>query len=328
MGRGTDRLERWRAVRLPWGLLGALLALVLACERAEPAAAPEPADATLEVRREAAARRGIEWLITRKDAMGPDWAFAIFSYLDPIVRDPALAARCRAKLDEVVRVPLASLPAGFQDPELLRLPRLRLIVAELLRRKRAGEPWEEAAAALEALLERHHQEFWVSAPLLQQLTFLHGFSELGIEPRRTLDDVVRAIRARWAQGDPELMFRNAGFMLALTHVFYTASGYLTRSPDPAAFGPELEMLRRALRHYLTAPVPPQRHFLDVQAEVLLALEVLRVPEDDDMRAMSERLLGLQNPDGSWGEASGNHDAHATIVAVQALLEPPAELRRP
>jgi len=244
------------------------------------------------------------------------------------VGDPALAERCRASLDETSRVPIATLPDAFSDPALLRLPTLRPIVAELLRRKRAGEPSEEAVAALGALLAQHEDEFWSGAPLLQQLTFLHSFSVLGIEVERSPDDVVGEIRSRWEQGDPERLLEDAGFMFALTHVFYTASGYMTHYPDPAAFAPEIGMLRRALRRYLSEPVPAQRYFLDIQAEVLFALELLRVPEDEDMRAMAERLIGLQNADGSWGEASGNHREHATLVAVQALLDHPAELRRP
>lgn len=315
IGRQPARLRRC-------GLLAA--ALALACEGGETGGADPP----LAVRRDAAARRGIEWLLARKHAMGPDWAFATFSYLCPVVRDPTLAERCLASLDETSRVPIVELPAEFRDPDLLRLPRLRPIVAELLRRKQAGEPSEEAVAALEALLLQHGEEFWRSAPLLQQLTFLHSFSELGIEAQRSLDDVLREIRARWERGDPEQLLGDAGFMFALTHVFYTASGYMTRHPEPAAFGPEIGMLRQALRRYLAGPVPPQQHFLDIQAEVLFALELLRVPEDDDMRAMAERLLELQNPDGSWGEASGNHREHATLVAVQALLDPPEEFRRP
>jgi hypothetical protein len=327
VGSGYKGLERWRAVGLRCGLLAAALALVLACERLEPGGT-DRSDAPLAERRDAAARRGIEWLFARKDAMGPDWAFATFSYLYPVVRDPTLAKRCLASLAESSRVPIAELPAEFRDPELLRLPRLRPIVAELLRRKRAGEPHEEAVLALEALLLQHQEEFWRSAPLLQQLTFLHSFSVLGIESQRSFDDVVQEIRARWARGDPERLLGDARFMLALTHVFYTASGYMTRHPDPAAFGPEIEMLRRALRRYLSGSVPPQRHFLDIQAEVLFALELLRVPEDDDMRAMAERLLELQNADGSWGEDAGNHREHATLVAVQALIDHPDAFRRP
>ena len=64
------------------------------------------------------------------------------------MRDPALAARCRAILDEASRAPIHPLPAEFRDPDLLRRPRLRPILAELLRRKRVGEPYAAEAAAL------------------------------------------------------------------------------------------------------------------------------------------------------------------------------------
>ena len=310
---------------LPSGVFAAALILSFACEQRQPSDAA-PYDAALAARREAAARRGIEWLVGRKDAMDAKWAFAIFSYLYRIVPDPALAATCRAILDERTRVPFVALPVQFHDPGLLRSPTLQLILAELRRRKWVGEPYAEPSAALEALLHRRAETFWRATGPTQQSVFLANFTELGIEPKRTLEDVVGELRETWRRGDSESLLLDVSFMFALTHVVYTASEYFTRYPDPEAFTPEIAILRRALRRYLTGPVPDHRFFLDVQGEVLSVLKLLRLREDADMRAMSERLLGLQKPDGSWGEDFGNHSYHATEVAVEALLDLPAEFR--
>jgi len=176
------------------------------------------------------------------------------------------------------------------------------------------------------LLHRHADGFWRQTPSIQQSVFLASFEELGIEPKRSLEDVVRGVREAWRRGDRASLLLDPDFMLAVTHVLYTASGYFTRDPDPVAFAPETAILRQALHRYLTGPVPADRVFIDVQGAVLSLLKLLRLPEDADMRAMSERLIELQNPDASWGQHAGNHSYHATEVAVEALLDLPAEFR--
>jgi hypothetical protein len=306
-------------------LCGLCCLLALACEPGAPDGSRAHGD-PLAAARDTAARRGIAWLADNHAKMGPTWTFAIFSYLYPIVADPALAATCGALRDEASRVPFLSLKEAFRDPHPLRLATLQPTVAELLRRKWAGEPWEDAALVLQVQLRERADGFWKHVPLGQQAVLLHGFSVLDIDAKRTLDDLVRELRATWSEGDPEALLVDPRFMFGLTHVFYAASGYFTHYPAADGFGPELEILRRALRRYLAAPVPPEGYFLDVQAEVLVALALLRAPEDDDVHAMHERLLGLQNPDGSWGERDGIDRYHATVVAVQALLDFPDEFR--
>jgi hypothetical protein len=86
------------------------------------------------------------------------------------------------------------------------------------------------------------------------------------------------------------------------------------------------MLGAALRRYLSGRLPERRAFLDLQAEILAARKLVRLPEDEDALAMAEHLLALQHEDGSWGEPLNNHDLHATFTAVLALLDYPARLR--
>ena len=69
------------------------------------------------------------------------WAFAVFSYLRPIAPDPELARDFRRIRDEAAREPFVAMPADLRDPSVLELPTLHPIVAELLRRKRMGEPY-------------------------------------------------------------------------------------------------------------------------------------------------------------------------------------------
>jgi hypothetical protein len=295
---------------------------------AREAASPERSHgAPLAARRIAAARGGIEWLLGQREAMSPEWAYAVFLTLVPIAPDAALADACRERLDAAARTAFAALPERWSDPTLIEAATLRPIVAELLRRQRVGAPWRREALGLEALVQPRAAEFWGGLAPAQQAAFLYGFSALGIEAGRTLGDTASLLRLRWRTNDHARLLGHAPFVYGVTHVLYTASRYFERFPDPQTFDLERGILREALWHYLAAPPPKERIFLDLQAEILVGLRLLRTPEDDDMRAMSERLLALQSPDRSWGEESGNHRFHATGVAVQALLDYPEEFRR-
>ena len=335
-----------RAAVLAGALLVSVLALGLWLERAWPgyagddptavasvgaagqAATSEPAHgAPLAARRAAAARRGLAWLLDQREAMSPDWAYAVFLTLVPIAPDAALADACRERLDAASRTAFAGLPERWSDPTLLEAATLRPIVAELLRRQRVGATWRGEATGLEAFLRPRAAAFWGGLAPAQQAAFLYGFSALGIDPGWTLGDTASLLRLRWRTNDHARLLGHAPFVFGVTHVLYAASRYFERFPDPQTFALEQGILREALWHYLAAPPPQERIFLDLQAEILVGLRLLRTPEDDDMRAMSERLLALQRPDQSWGEEVGNHRFHATGVAVQALLDYPEEFRR-
>src|SRR5262245_10158266 len=170
--------------------------------------------------------------------MSPDWASSVFSNLIPIAPDATLADACREALDAASRAPFQSLPANLQDPALLEVSTLRGIVAELLRRQRVGEPWQEQARALAPLGRAHAAALQRDAAPAQQAVLLYGFSSLGIDPGWTLADTVRLLRQRWRTNDPERMLGHAPFIFGLTHVLYTASGYFERYPDARAFAPE------------------------------------------------------------------------------------------
>jgi hypothetical protein len=282
-------------------------------------------DDPLATARAAAVERGFAFLLAQQPGMGPEWALSVSTYLEPLAADAEVAARLRAQGAAAARVPIAPLPASFDEPGLLALPTLRPLLGELLRRKRIGEPWEPAAHGVERLLQRDSVAFWRAVPLGQQAQLLHAFEALGIAPGRTLDDLKVRLRRLWRQSDRRSLLDDADFMLGVTHVLYTASDYLRRAPDPAHFPPEREILRRALVRYLEEPPPAEAIFLDLQAEVLVGLRLLRESDAPPLRAMQRRLVALQRDDGGWGDGDAPSRWHATLVAVQALADYPPEL---
>ena len=303
-------------------ILRILLAAALGAVGALSSCAPEP----LEMRRAAAARRGIEWLVANREGMSQDWVYAIFTSLYKVAPEGDLADSIWTITEEALRTPIVELPPSLDDPRLLQSQRFRPVVGELVRRKQMGESWEEPTRQLQAPLRSHETTLWKRMQLTPQLVLLHQFAMLAVETQHSMDTVRREIRSRWQSGESERLLVDLEFMFGVTHVFFVASGYFSQYLDPRDYVSEIEMLDAALRRYLSGRIPKRRAFLDLQAEILAARKLVHLPEGEDAIAMVERLLALQHEDGSWGESFKNHEFHATYTAVLALLEYPTRLR--
>ncbi|MCP5055462.1 MAG: hypothetical protein GY937_01925 [bacterium] len=313
-GRGVGTLRT--------AVTGIVLVVVLGAVGVLEGCAPE----TLEVRRAAAAQRGVEWLIANHDQMPHEWAYVIFPSLYKVLPDGDLVALTGVIGENASRRPILELPPDLDDPKLLRLLRLRPVVAELVRRKQMGEPWEGPTRQLQALLRRHEPTLWRRLESTQRVVLLHQFAKLGIETQLSVDAVRQGIQSRWQNGDSKKLLVDIQFMYGVTHVFFGASGEFSGYLDAADYELEIEILGAALRRYLSESVPERRAFLDLQAEIMAARKLVRLPENEDALAMTERLLAFQHEDGSWGEPGLNHEIHATYTAVLALLDYPPSFR--
>ena len=62
--------------------------------------------------------------------------------------------------------------------------------------------------------------------------------------------------------------------------------------------------------------------LDITAEMLICLKLLRVPLSDDIEKLRLNLAKAQQPDGSWGSSgsSMNELSHHTLMSTLALIE--------
>ncbi len=278
------------------------------------------------MRRAAAARRGIEWLIANREGMSQEWVYTIFTSLYKVAPGGDPAGSIRTITEVALRTPIIELPPNLGDPRLLQSRRFRPVVGELVRRKQAGESWKDPTRQLQEPIRHHETTLWKRMQLTPQLVLLHQFAKLAIETQLSMDTVRQEIRSRWQSGEPERLLVDFEFMFGVTHVFFVASGYFSRYLDPGEYALEIEILDTALRRYLSGRMPKRRAFLDLQAEILAARKLVHLPEGEDAIAMVERLLALQHEDGSWGEPFKNHEFHATYTAVLALLEYPPRLR--
>ena len=316
----------------------ALCVCAWSCRGAQPPATPEggdtaetapaePAPDPLGAGGAAAARAGLDWLIEHRDALPPGWAFHCFYHLGRVVEDEDLAATIGAIVDEYAAptrdVPL---PTSLDDPIFLNQRTIGLMVRELLRRKRAGRPYQEPAKKIETLLAGKEHAFWSKATPTQQIIFLFHFDELGIGAELDMETIVDGLRRRAEEGDPARLAAGDQYMLALTHVVLYESRYFGDYVDAAELEFIVSAFRAALRHYYDAP--PNDLFLDVQGEILVCLKLLRVPDDELIAAARANLIERQLPDGSWGgpRLSPSRKAHLTYTAVLALWDYPDDFR--
>jgi hypothetical protein len=274
----------------------------------------------------AAALRATKYLIDAAPTLDQLWSLTTFDRLYKIAPTEGLARRFKDLFDEAMARPMVHVPERLDSPRLLEARELRPIVIELWRRKMTGAAWKEPAAAIEAFLVEHEDEFWPPIMSTQQLVFFHLFHRIDIETRRTKEDVARELRELWTNGDRERLVLDITFMYPVTHVIYVDSGYGDRFLDPADYPIEVEILDTALAHYAVRfPINPM--FIHLAFEVLTSRRFLQLPETGEARATKGKLLLLQDESGSWRPGTGNDTIHATREAVHALGRFPLELRR-
>ena len=275
-----------------------------------------------------AASRGLEWLLDNADEMPPGWAPFFLLRLHRATSEAETASR----IERVIRDDSAPsrrfpLPDDLGDPKLLRSPNLMSVLFELRRRKAVGEPYEAQAEVVRKLLESRGQQFWPRVRLTQRIVYLYQFRELGWEAPFEFEELVRQVgmwakSRQWrggAQDQPTLY--------AITHLILVEGRYFQEYVDPERYKSMVPFLLLSLKRLTSEGLRGERE-LDIAAEILASLALIRYPDNDLTRDVRKRIIAAQNPDGSWGDGDGvtAGKVHATALAVWATMILPSELR--
>jgi hypothetical protein len=333
------------------GLLGA--AGTWSCDRARPApprppapAAAHPAapprppapaaanpDASLAHQADAAARRGIAWVLANQARLDQDFVATVLRDVARITPDDQLAQRMRAAASGM-KVHAVRLAVDLGDPRYRHWSGVSSLVEEIARRRCVGQPDAAAARRLGAHLARPEtaglEPAWRPTARLIRAHYLRA---AGLGPddlmRREIDEVRALLRGGQAHLRGTAAVSAYECQFALTHIVFTASWYFREYPDPRELAPEIAQLRELLAHYGAAATMTDDE-ADIAAEVLTALKLVRVPSDQAARTLVRRLLARQQPDGSWGGRSIQQcptcKLHNTMVMVQALVRYRASFR--
>ncbi|MBW2499778.1 MAG: hypothetical protein JRF61_21045 [Deltaproteobacteria bacterium] len=301
--------------------------VLLACGREDAGRADGVVDASERRLRMAAADRGLEWLLRHADEMPVGWAHPFLLRLYRVAPNDETAARIEAVLrDDSAASRRFVLPGDLSDPSLLHSLRLTPILFELRRRKALGEPYEEHCEALRRVLESHGDAFWPRVRLTQRGVFLHQFRDLALPLPFDFEDLLAEVEASVTQRPVAEVALDRQSLYAMTHLVLVEGRYFREYVDADRYEAMLPILVRALDVQLNEGAGERA--LDVVAEILACLSLIRYPEDASVLGARRRVIAAQNADGSWGDGEGVTPGrvHATLLGVLATLVLPERLR--
>jgi len=277
--------------------------------------------------RMAAARSGIEWLIQYADEMPPGWAHPFLNRIHRVAPDDETAVLIEAALrNDSAPSRRFRLPVDLEDSRILRPLRMTPVLFELRRRKAVGQPYREELETIRRAIEENEESFWERVRPLQRAVYLHQFRDLGMTVPYDIDTLYREFRSGVDARPIENVAKDIQTLYVLTHLILVRSMYFREYVDTGEFDPMLPYMLRALAENLEKGVATSK--LDVSAEILACLSLMRYPDDDHVAAARRVLISAQNSDGSWGEGSGitRKRVHATLGGVLGTIVFPTELR--
>lgn len=271
---------------------------------------------------QAAALRGVDWLVANKDRMTLSFALKTFEKIHRVTASEPLRQRMAILIQEKCQALPTNTPSlDLTTPNKYDWYEIRPVVMDLIFLKSQGKPWKAEADKLGKLFTQRGDAILPSrSTLSERLVAAYKLQILGLPTGEIYTNTLAAIRAQgpavWATDQKPDM----AVLYARTHVVFTASGYYSRYLSPTEFASELECFASALAHFSNWK-EMDADWADIASEVLIARKILHQKPNPDSLALSHRLVTMQNKDGSWGWPTfSNTKVHNTYMAIIALIE--------
>lgn len=271
---------------------------------------------------QAAALRGINWLVAHKDTMPLGFALKTFEKIHRVTADASVRQRMAKLIHEKSKALPAETPRiDPENPDLRDWYTLRPHVNNLIYVRALGKPWKTEAENLARLFAQHGDAILPSRwTLSERLVAAYKLQILGVPTGEIYASTLAEIRAQ----EPTVQALGGGRdmmnLYARTHIAFTASGYYQRYLNPTDYAPEVACFARAVAE-LAKWEKLDDSWADLASEILIARKLLRQPVDAPAEALARKLTAQQNPDGSWGQGHFSvGKVHHTAVTVLALIE--------
>lgn len=294
-------LRRLLLLSLPFAIAGAL-----GC------GAPDPPE-LLDPAADAAGRRGLAWILAEEPAQSFEAWLPVVVRAYRLTRDDATAASLAVRIE----AKLAAHPARCVHEDLERartkLDGLYAVLWDVLRCREEGRDVGDTPQRLVAQLER--EDAIRSLPPGHRLVVAYLLEQIGVPTGPASDAIRDGIRSQCrARG------LSACDLYPVAHIVIVASDYFRRFVEARDFPFEIATFRAAAANFRQHATDDTT--ADAIGEILLCYKLMRLPLDEDLRALRERLVARQNPDGSWGAPGFAPESrfHLTAVLTLALLD--------
>ena len=277
---------------------------------------------------QAAAVRGVDWLVAQKDAMPLSFALKNYEKFHRAAADEDIRRQMAGLIREKCRaLPTQAPSIDLSDPTMRNWYALRPAVMDLIYLKSLGKPWKAEADKIAQLFAEHGEAILPSrATLSERLVAAYKLQILGVPTGEIYTNTLAEIRAQQPASGLSGGMPDMRHLYARTHIIFTASGYYSRYLDPAEFAPEIACFAKALEEF-AGWTKMEDIWADLASEILIARKILRQAPDAHSEALRRRLLSMQNADGSWGSGPfSTAKVHHTAMAVLALMEFAPEFR--
>jgi hypothetical protein len=307
-------------------LLAAVAALVVAVKLLRPNNQPAKTPESVSKSADDAAHKGIEWIIAHRGQYPETFYFTYLRRFYRITADDDLAKRLlKISRRSTDTAPKCTIDDLASRPEYRNWAALQSVVLQVYQMKCAGKPYRDDADRIQNAISLHEEEFFpLSIPDSRRIVAAFYLNKLGLHFRDSWESIASHIREKAIDPGPVTLDSHDAMMsaYALTHVIFTKSNYYGQYVAASEYGPEMKAMEKYVKAALDEELTSMK--MDIAAELVAALKLLKQPMDGDTRALAERLIATQNPDGSWGSeeeaTSPTARIHHTGVAVSALLK--------
>lgn len=267
-----------------------------------------------------AANRGVEWLIENLHNMSVGRAFSTAHSLYRTVADEALAQRFLQIVRQVEKKrETFNLSKDYSGDEFLNWKTVDRSVKQIIRDRCQGRADEEIVQSLAVHIHKNGRSILDDLRLTNRIVAAFFLKELGIDCCNFYEETASELRYSINHPPQQNRIDRILHLYALTHLIFTRSGYYDHYLNQGQFETEAKALKKALPSNLERELSDLD--IDITAEMLMALKLIRAPLQGDTKKLRHRLAALQNSDGSWGSSPTLATrAHNTLMSTMALIE--------
>lgn len=260
--------------------------------------------------------KGVEWLIREQADSGTDSSGTGLRLIYKVTTDPNLAARLFDLVRKNDKLETLNPTIISETDDIYRnWWEIEGVAIKLFKEQCGGKDVSLEVAKLKKIFygSKNQIKNAIKQKPTLVITTLYFLGKLGISDEILLNHTIQTLRSGNGDSSQELY--------GLTHIIFVKSDFMESYLNPVDFPKEVELFERLLSTYAKSDEIDLEK-ADVLSEMIISLKLLGRGESNEINTVRQRLIKMQDDDGSWGG-----DRHTTVVATLALMDFTDTLRK-